>query len=156
MKHQLSFQSKQLSLIHWIIWETGNHPKTKRRTLSSSSHCRWSGVGCNSNGLVQNLNLSHMNLSGRVGNAIQELTSLINLNLSCNDFASPFPNSLSNLTSLEAIDLSQNYFIDAFPTGLGMAPRLAAVNASGNNFSGSLPIDLSNSTLLKTLNLHHR
>ncbi|KAL0390881.1 UNVERIFIED_CONTAM: MDIS1-interacting receptor like kinase [Sesamum calycinum] len=118
-----------------------------------SGHCSWTGVQCNSVGLVEGLDLSHMNLSGRVPDEIQGLPSLVSLNLCCNEFSSPLPKSLSNLTALKSIDLSQNFFVDGFPVGLGVAAGLTALNASGNNFSGYLPEDLGNATLLESLDL---
>ncbi|KAL2456195.1 Leucine-rich repeat receptor-like protein kinase PXL2 [Forsythia ovata] len=120
---------------------------------NSSVHCSWTGVGCNSNGALEKLDLSHMNLSGILSNDIQRLESLSFLNVCCNGFSSPLPKSWFNLTAIKIIDLSQNYFIDRFPVGLGMAARLIALNASGNNFSGYLPEDLGNATLLESLDL---
>ncbi|KAI3449827.1 hypothetical protein Pfo_006492 [Paulownia fortunei] len=121
--------------------------------VNSSFHCSWTGVQCNSNGAVEKLDLSHMNLTGRVADEIQGLQSLNSLNLCCNGFSSPLPTSLSNLTALHSIDLSQNFFIDRFPVGLGMAAGLIALNVSGNNFSGYLPEDLGDATLLESLDL---
>ncbi|KAI3460995.1 hypothetical protein Pfo_017658 [Paulownia fortunei] len=120
---------------------------------SSSVYCSWTGVQCNSDGLVEKLDLSHMNLSGRVPDEIQGLPSLSSLNLCCNEFSLPLPKSLSNLTALKSIDVSQNFFIDGFPVGLGAAAGLTTLNASGNNFSGYLPEDLGNATLLESLDL---
>ncbi|KAG6434564.1 hypothetical protein SASPL_106202 [Salvia splendens] len=130
-----------------------NHLNTWESSTNASLHCSWSGVQCSLNGAVVELNLSHMNLSGRVPDEIQLLQSLTSLNLSSNAFACPLPLSLANLTALEAIDLSQNYFTDQFPSGLGSAPGLVSVNASGNNFSGYLPRDLANATLLESLDV---
>ncbi|KAI7983718.1 MDIS1-interacting receptor like kinase 1 [Camellia lanceoleosa] len=120
---------------------------------NTSLHCNWTGVWCNSNGAVEKLELSHMNLSGTVSNEIQQLESLTSLNLCCNGFSSPLPKSLSNLTSIQTIDLSQNCFVDSFPIGIGRASRLTALNASSNNFSGDIPEDLGNATLLESLDL---
>ncbi|KAL3850009.1 hypothetical protein ACJIZ3_011891 [Penstemon smallii] len=132
-----------------------NHLKDwKLPTVGNSTvHCNWTGVQCNSNGEIQILDLSNMNLTGKVSDEIQSLQTLQSLNLSCNDFSSPLPKSLSNFTSLQIIDLSQNYFINAFPIGLGMVKGLISLNASGNNFSGYLPEDLGNATLLESLDL---
>ncbi|KAK6164383.1 hypothetical protein DH2020_001247 [Rehmannia glutinosa] len=119
---------------------------------TSSTHCNWTGIQCSSNGDVEKLDLSHMNLTGEIPDEIQGLKSLNSLNLCCNLFSSPLPKSLSNLTSLQTIDLSQNFFINQlFPAGL--SPGLIAINASGNNFSGYLPEDLGNATLLESLDL---
>ncbi|KAK6915311.1 Leucine-rich repeat-containing N-terminal, plant-type [Dillenia turbinata] len=114
-------------------------------------HCNWTGVSCNSQGLTNGLNLSNMNLSGRVSERIQELRSLSTLNLCCNAFSSSLPKTLTNLTSLRTIDISQNNFIGDFPRGLGTASKLVAVNASSNDFSGFLPDDLGNATMLETI-----
>lgn len=114
-------------------------------------HCNWTGIWCNSDGLVEKLDLSYMNLSGRVSEKIQELRGLTSLNLCCNGFDSVLPGSISNLTSLRGIDLSQNYFFDEFPRGFGKATGLTSINASTNNFSGFLPADLGNLTSLEVL-----
>ncbi|KAJ7978156.1 Leucine-rich receptor-like protein kinase family protein [Quillaja saponaria] len=114
-------------------------------------HCNWTGVRCNSKGFVERLDLSNMNLTGRVSDHIQGLTSLSYLNICCNGFELPLPKSLHNLTSLKSIDVSLNYFIGSFPTDLGRASGLTLVNASSNNFVGLLPEDLGNATLLESL-----
>ncbi|KAJ8558210.1 hypothetical protein K7X08_004976 [Anisodus acutangulus] len=113
--------------------------------------CSWKGVECNSDGAVEKLDLSHMNLTGKVSDDIQKLNSLTSLNLCCNGFSSPLPRSFSNLTALKSIDVSQNYFVYGFPVGLGMSPGLMYLNASSNNFSGYLPEDIGNATFLETL-----
>ncbi|WVY97841.1 hypothetical protein V8G54_029992 [Vigna mungo] len=118
---------------------------------SGSPHCNWTGVGCNFKGYVESLDLSNMNLSGRVSDHIQSLSSLSYFNISCNNFASSLPKSLSNLTSLENFDVSQNYFTGSFPIGLGRAAGLRLINASSNDFSGFLPEDIGNATLLESL-----
>ncbi|KAK7356694.1 hypothetical protein VNO80_15969 [Phaseolus coccineus] len=120
-------------------------------TQPGSPHCNWTGVGCNFKGFVESLDLSNMNLSGRVSDHIQSLSSLSSFNISCNNFASSLPKSLSNLTSLKNFDVSQNYFTGSFPTGLGRAASLRLINASTNDFSGFLPEDIGNATLLESL-----
>ncbi|XP_073301285.1 uncharacterized protein [Primulina huaijiensis] len=133
--------------------ELKNWRLQENASSGSSVHCSWTGVKCNSDGFVENLDLSRMNLSGKIRDEIQGLKSLNSLNLCCNGFQSPLPRSLSDLTELQWIDLSQNLFINQFPVGLGMAHRLVALNASGNNFSGYLPEDLGNATFLESLDL---
>ncbi|KAM4077498.1 hypothetical protein ACJW30_12G142400 [Castanea mollissima] len=118
----------------------------------NATHCNWTGVWCNSNGAVEKLDLSHLNLSGSISDDLQWLKSLTSLNLSYNDFSS-FPNSISNLTALKSLDVSQNSFIGNFPGGLGRLSGLTTLNASSNNFSGFLPEDLGNATSLETLDL---
>ncbi|XWS47043.1 hypothetical protein CRYUN_Cryun14cG0119400 [Craigia yunnanensis] len=121
--------------------------------LKYSAHCNWTGVWCNSDGAVEKLDLSHMNLSGRISDDIQRLKSLSSLNLCCNDLSSILPKAVSNLTSLNSIDVSQNLFTGSFPVGFGRVSGLTLLNASSNNFSGILPEDLGNATSLETLDL---
>ncbi|KAL5712060.1 hypothetical protein ACHQM5_014267 [Ranunculus cassubicifolius] len=114
-------------------------------------HCNWTGISCSSNGAVEKIDISNMNLSGIVSVDIQNLHSLTSLNISCNDFSSSLPKSLHGLTSLKSFDVSQNDFVGDFPVGLGNAAELKIVNASSNNFVGLLPEDLANATLLESL-----
>ncbi|GAB4835467.1 hypothetical protein Ancab_000375 [Ancistrocladus abbreviatus] len=118
---------------------------------NGSFYCTWTGVACNSKGFVEKLDLSNMNLSGRVSEDINGLTSLSSLNICCNGFASSLPKTLSNLTSLVSIDVSQNNFVGTFPSGLGRVRWLATINASSNNFVGLLPEDLGSAASLETL-----
>ncbi|GMN25805.1 hypothetical protein TIFTF001_001068 [Ficus carica] len=118
---------------------------------NSSVLCNWTGVRCNFKGIVEKLDLSNLNLSGRVSDHIQRLSGLSSLNISCNGFATSLPKSLSDLVSLRTIDVSQNNFVGNFPTGLGRSAALTLVNASSNNFSGFLPEDLGNATSLESL-----
>ncbi|XP_019440967.1 PREDICTED: MDIS1-interacting receptor like kinase 1-like [Lupinus angustifolius] len=114
-------------------------------------HCNWTGVWCNSAGEVEKLDLSHMNLSGKVSNEIQRLKSLNSLNICCNGLSSSLSNSITNLTTLKSLDVSQNFFIGDFPLGLGKVSGLVTLNASSNSFSGFVPEDLGNVSSLETL-----
>lgn len=120
---------------------------------SFTGHCNWTGVHCNANGIVEQLDLSCMNLTGIITDEIKNLKGLNAINISCNGFVS-FPMSLSNVTTLESIDISQNSFVDAFPGGFvrSMA-ALTYLNASSNNFSGKIPEDIGDAVLLQSLDL---
>ncbi|GAB4841265.1 hypothetical protein Ancab_021997 [Ancistrocladus abbreviatus] len=120
---------------------------------NSSAHCSWTGVSCNSVGAVEKLDLSYMNLSGRISDDFQMLKGLTTLNICCNGFSAFLPKSMANITWLTSIDVSQNFFTGDFPLGFGRAAGLKYLNASGNNFSGGLPDDLGYATLLETLDL---
>ncbi|KNA05485.1 hypothetical protein SOVF_189850 [Spinacia oleracea] len=115
------------------------------------SHCEWKGVWCNNEGFVEKLDLSNMNLSGKIPETIQDFKSLTSLNLCCNAFAFSLPKSLSNLTTLVTLDLSQNEFIGNFPTGFSQAKGLITLNASSNNFEGNIPDDLGFCNSLEVL-----
>ncbi|XP_021763318.1 MDIS1-interacting receptor like kinase 1-like [Chenopodium quinoa] len=121
--------------------------------VNDSAHCSWTGVYCNELGFVEKLDVSHMNLSGKISDDFQQLNSLSYLNLCCNGFTTLLPNSVTNITSLKSLDVSQNLFSGVFPVGFGKFDALTYLNCSGNNFEGDLPTDLSNATLLETLDL---
>ncbi|KAG8057868.1 hypothetical protein GUJ93_ZPchr0002g25340 [Zizania palustris] len=119
----------------------------------ASPHCKWTGVGCNAAGLVDRLDLSGKNLSGKVADDVFRLPALTVLNLSNNAFAATLPKSFPLLSSLQVLDVSLNSFEGGFPVGLGLCADLVTVNASGNNFVGPLPMDLSNATSLQIIDL---
>ncbi|GMH02559.1 hypothetical protein Nepgr_004398 [Nepenthes gracilis] len=126
---------------------------SSNEAANSSAHCSWTGVSCNSIGAVEKLDLSGMNLSGRISDDFQLLKSLTFLNLCCNGFSSFLPKSMANLSWLRSLDVSQNFFVGSFPRGFGNADGLTYLNASGNNFVGDLPDDLGNATRLATIDL---
>ncbi|XP_074304271.1 uncharacterized protein LOC141638986 [Silene latifolia] len=125
----------------------------KLPVTNNSAQCNWAGVSCTNLGEIEKLDLSHMNLTGKLSGDFQRLSSLSFLNLCGNGFSSSLPNSLTNLTSLKFLDVSQNFFSGNFPIGFGKVGSLTYLNGSGNNFEGNLPGDLSNLTLLETLDL---
>ncbi|KAE8665125.1 Leucine-rich repeat receptor-like protein kinase PXL1 [Hibiscus syriacus] len=109
--------------------------------LNDSAQCSWTGVWCNSDGLVEKLHLSRMNLSGRVSDDIGNLRSLRSLELCCNELSSLLPKSISNLTSLDSID------------DLGNATSLEILDLRGSFFQGSIPKSFKNLQKLKFLGL---
>ncbi|GJZ81107.1 leucine-rich repeat receptor-like protein kinase PXL1 [Tanacetum coccineum] len=119
---------------------------------SSLSHCKWTGVACNEHGFVEKLDLSNMNLTGKISDDFQNLRNLTFLNISSNGFSTYLPKSFTNLTSLVTIDVSQNEFEGEFPENFGLgATSLKTLNASSNNFGGYLPEYLGEATSLETI-----
>ncbi|XP_057839163.2 MDIS1-interacting receptor like kinase 1 [Cryptomeria japonica] len=105
-------------------------------------YCSWSGVSCNDEGRVSELDLSRMNLTGNVPEDIQMLRRLKSLKLASNGFTGPLPGSIANLTELIVLDISRNFFNGSFPSGLSKAKALVNISAYSNNFTGSLPEDI--------------
>ncbi|KAL8461529.1 hypothetical protein ACS0TY_032857 [Phlomoides rotata] len=101
-------------------------------------------IFCNSDGFVEKLDLSNMNLSGIVSDQ---------LDLSCNGFSSALPESLRSLNFLKIIDVSQNNFVGKFPYGVGEFAGMISINPSSNNFEGLLPYDLVSASSLESLDL---
>ncbi|VVB16416.1 unnamed protein product [Arabis nemorensis] len=116
----------------------------------TEDHCNWTGVSCNSHGNVEKLDLSGMNLTGKISDSIRQLRSLVSFNISCNGFDSLLPKSIPPLKS---IDISQNSFSgNLFLLG-NESLGLLHLNASGNNLSGNLTEDLGNLVSLEVLDL---
>ncbi|CDY38373.1 BnaC01g09820D [Brassica napus] len=116
----------------------------------TDDHCSWTGVQCNSHGNVEKLDLSGMNLTGKISDSIKQLTSLVSFNISCNGFESLLPTSLPPLKS---VDISQNEFTGNLFVFGNESAGLVHLNVSGNNLSGNLTEDLGNLVSLEVLDL---
>ncbi|XP_031283039.1 receptor-like protein kinase 7 [Pistacia vera] len=103
----------------FISWTEGN------------SVCNFTGIVCNSNGLVSKINLPQQNLVGVV----------------------PF-DSICGLQSLEKIDLGGNSLYGGITAGLKNCTRLQVLNLGLNSFSGEVP-ELSSLHNLNFLNLNN-
>lgn len=105
-KHQIE-QDPNQSLSSW--------------TSSSSSHCVWDGVVCDSAGHTQNISLSNSNLSGSLS----------------------FSSWLASLPLLHTLELSGNHFTGNLSSmRTGTCGALQVLNLAGNRFSGGLPATL--------------
>ncbi|XP_006412927.2 MDIS1-interacting receptor like kinase 1 [Eutrema salsugineum] len=116
----------------------------------AGDHCNWTGVRCNSHGNVEKLDLSGMNLTGKISDSIKQLRSLVSFNISCNGFDSMLPKSLPPLKS---VDISQNSFSGNLFLFGNESLGLVHLNASGNNLSGNLTEDLGNLVSVEVLDL---
>ncbi|KAK9735622.1 hypothetical protein RND81_04G216400 [Saponaria officinalis] len=151
----ISFKNSLIDpLNHMKDWNyTINNTNNNINNNNDVPHCKWKGVWCNSAGFVEKLDLSNMNLSGKIPNSIQNLTNLKSFNLCCNALTSSLPKSFANLTSLVNIDLSLNELTGNFPSGFGNAKNLVSLNISGNNFVGLIPEDFGYATSLEVLDI---
>nr|POF14649.1 leucine-rich repeat receptor-like protein clavata2 [Quercus suber] len=116
----------------------------------------WSGLTCeNRTGRVVSINLTNMNLSGKVLPKLCKLSFLEDMNLSHNNFTCPIPLCFGNLVSLRAIDLSHNRFLGVVPDTLMRLRNLKELVLNGNrDLRGLVPGWLGNfSTNLEKLDL---
>ncbi|KAK9941711.1 hypothetical protein M0R45_007407 [Rubus argutus] len=116
--------------------------------------CNFTGVLCNSNGLVSEINLSQQNLSGSLPfDAICSLRELETLSLGSNFLYGSLTQDLSNCTNLQELDLGMNAFTGKVPD-LGSLNQLRLLSLNGSGFSGIFPWkSLENLTKLTFLSL---
>ena len=86
--------------------------------------------------------------------SIGELVKLEQLDLSHNQLTGPLPSSLGNLTRLESLLLGQNKLAGHLPSSLGNLTRLKQLNLSFNQFTRSIPASFGQLTALKQVALN--
>ncbi|XP_059452097.1 receptor-like protein 52 [Corylus avellana] len=131
-----------------------SNPNVFSSWTPGNSTCSFSGIVCNSNGFVTEINLPQQNLSGILPfDSICKLQALEKLSLGFNFLHGGISEDLKNCTSLQQLDLGVNSFSGEVPdlSSLGKL-KLLSLNTSG--FSGQFPWrSLENLTSLTFLSL---
>ena len=149
---------------------------------TTSHHCTWEGITCNTEGHVVritysyidgemvelsklkfssfpsllHLNLSHSSIYGHIPDDIGTLTKLTYLRISGCGLDGELPVSLGNLTLLEELDLSYNYDLSgAIPSSLGYLKNLIHLDLGSNSLSSVIPSSLGSLKNLIHLDLSH-
>ncbi|KAK7809607.1 receptor-like protein kinase 7, partial [Quercus suber] len=120
----------------------------------ANSLCNFTGIACNSNGLVTEINLPQQNLHGILPfDSICSLQSLEKLSLGSNFLYGTITEDLKNCTSLQHLDLGLNKFSGKVPD-LSPLSKLEFLNLNNSGFSGPFPwSSLENLTSLTFLSL---
>jgi Leucine-rich repeat (LRR) protein len=131
-----------------------SNPNVFSSWTPGNSTCSFTGIVCNSNGFVAEINLPQQNLSGVLPfDSICKLQALEKLSLGYNFLHGSISEDLKNCTSLQQLDLGWNSFSGEVPdlSSLGKL-KLLSLNYSG--FSGQFPWkSLENLTSLTFLSI---
>ena len=116
--------------------------------------CDFDGLTCNSTneaGLVSDLYLDGMGLSGKIPTSIALLEALQAINLSQNTLIGSIPTELGQLTILENVELYSNSFSGYIPSELGQLSSLKNLDLDNNNIIGTIPTHLGQLKSLEEL-----
>ncbi|KAL0368892.1 UNVERIFIED_CONTAM: Receptor-like protein kinase [Sesamum calycinum] len=121
---------------------------------SSTPVCSFSGITCDSNGFVKEIELSNQNLTGLLPlSSICQLKSLEKLSLGFNNLYGRVTQDLNDCVSLTYLDLGNNVFSGSFPEVSSLS-GLVSLHANNSGFSGTFPWNsLKNMTNLQVLSL---
>jgi hypothetical protein len=113
-----------------------SNPNVFSSWTPSNSTCSFSGIVCNSNGFVIEINLPQQNLSGILPfDSICKLQALEKLSLGINFLHGGISEDLKNCTSLQQLDLGWNSFSGEVPD-LSSLGKLKLLSLNNSGFSG--------------------
>ncbi|CAN6447864.1 unnamed protein product [Victoria cruziana] len=117
--------------------------------------CSWRFVKCDpKDGLVSELSLEGLALSGKIGRGLEKLQNLQILSVARNNFSGKLGPELSRLGSLRSLNLSYNRFTGSIPAGYGAMRSIRTLDFSENLLSGPLPDHLfENCTTIRTISV---
>ncbi|KAI3755516.1 hypothetical protein L1987_55318 [Smallanthus sonchifolius] len=124
-------------------------------TWNEETHiCNFTGIVCNSDKAVTEINLSNQKLAGVLAfDSLCSLNSIQKISLGSNLLHGTISNHLSNCTSLEYLDLAENFFSGEVPD-LSPLTQLKYLSLNLSGFSGRFPWkSLENLTGLRFLSL---
>ncbi|KAJ1403250.1 Leucine-rich repeat [Sesbania bispinosa] len=105
----------------------------------TNSPCQFTGIVCNSNGFVSEINLARKKLAGTLPfDSICELESLEKIYLESNFLHGSISEGLRNCKNLQYLDLDGNQFTGVVPD-LSTLNKLKYLNLNANGISGAFP-----------------
>ena len=110
--------------------------------IPTTSLCSWAGLSCDSTGLLTDMLLNGLYLTGTIPSNIGLATSLTNILLNDNKLNGPIPSGLALLGGLLNLDLSRNLFTGTIPDIFYFAQSLQFLALSSNSLTGTVPSSL--------------
>ena len=112
---------------------------TSTNWLTEQPIWTWHGVDTDAAGRVTKLALGQNGLTGRIPEALGDLTSLEVLHLYFNGLKGPIPEAFGNLQALWDLNLLGNQLTGPIPKALGDLPRLQWLTLGLNRLTGPIP-----------------
>ncbi|KAK4434275.1 Receptor protein-tyrosine kinase CEPR1 [Sesamum alatum] len=123
-------------------------------TSKENSYCNYTGIACDDQENVVQIDVSGWSLSGRFPEEIcSYLPGLRVLRLSHNNFVGSFPLGIINCSFLVELNLSTIYLTGPLPD-FSPLKSLRILDLSYNRFSGDFPMSITNLTNLEVLNFN--
>ncbi|CAI9116054.1 OLC1v1017104C1 [Oldenlandia corymbosa var. corymbosa] len=120
----------------------------------SNSFCNYAGVGCNSQGYIEKIDISGWSLSGQFPEDVcRYLPFLRILRVDHNNLLGRFPNGITNCSLLEELNMSFDLLGGTLPD-LSPLQSLKSLDLSSNFFQGKFPLSFTNLTNLEFLNFN--
>ncbi|KAJ6874275.1 MDIS1-interacting receptor like kinase 2-like isoform X1 [Populus alba x Populus x berolinensis] len=140
----ITAQREAETLLNWK--NSLNFPTLPSWTLnSSSSPCNWTGIRCNGEGSIIEINLENSGLDGTLDRFdSSSFPNLSSLNLNLNNLVGDIPFGIGNATKLISLDLSSNNFTNQIPPEIGNLKELQVLRLYNNSLTGPIPHQLSN------------
>lgn len=123
--------------------------------MTSTSHCEWHGVACDSSlSVVTALNLGGNELSGLIPTELGLLERLVSLDLDTNNLSKTLVDELANLENLEHLMLGNNQLTGELPQGLfENLVNLVTLQLDDNKFKKKIPTEVGQMSALSELSL---
>ncbi|KAA8550719.1 hypothetical protein F0562_002403 [Nyssa sinensis] len=107
--------------------------------------CNWTGIVCNTDGSISEINLSDANLTGTLTHfSFTSFPNLTRFDLNYNNLNESIPSTIGNLSNLTFLDLSINLFDGNIPREIGQLTELRYLGFFNNFLNGTIPYQVCN------------
>ncbi|KAL8041012.1 hypothetical protein ABFX02_10G137200 [Erythranthe guttata] len=160
----VAFSDDQLALLDFKNQITNRDTVLANNWTTNTSFCSWVGITCSAphrRSVIVSLNLSTLNLHGKISPSIANLSSLMTLDLGNNQLTGSIPPSIFDIPSLRRLRLSNNSLSGSFfllnnnGDGSSNGSFLNTIDLSSNKLTGGFPSGLCRFTELTSLDLSH-
>eukprot|EP00978_Attheya_sp_CCMP212_P013477 scaffold33892_cov49-Attheya_sp.AAC.1 len=114
---------------------------------------KWSGVTCDNDKKITELDLYEYGLNGALPSDIGDLTNLKALDLALNQLNGTIPTEIGQLEKLEVLSLYDNQLSGMIPTEIGQLEKLQVLDLEYNQLSGMIPTEIGQLEKLEDLSL---